>query len=65
MSSEAPIGLTIMEKLIGLIIILVGALTFYITYVNMAGVGPSPIFYLAAGLILVVLGVFILIAKTE
>jgi len=65
MSKEAPIGLTIMEKLLGLIIILVGAITFYATYTNMANVGSLLIFFLAAGLILIALGVFVVIAKAE
>jgi len=65
MSTEAPIGLTIMEKLLGLVIILIGAITFYVTYTNMASVGVQPVFFLAVGFVLVVLGIFILIAKAE
>jgi LPXTG-motif cell wall-anchored protein len=65
LSQEAPVGLTIMEKLIGLIMIAVGAITFYVTYTNLTGVGTNPILFLAAGLALVVLGVFLVIAKTE
>lgn len=65
MSKEAPVGLTIMEKLIGLLIIAIGALTFYVTYTNLGSTGGNPILFLAAGLVLVVLGVFLLIARTE
>jgi len=65
MSTEAPIGLTIMEKLLGLVIILIGVITFYVTYTNMASVGPLPILFLTAGAVLIVLGVFILIAKAK
>ena len=65
MSTEAPIGLTIMEKLLGLIIILVGVITFYVTYTNMAIAGPLPILFLAAGFVLIALGIFILIAKAK
>jgi len=65
MSEEAPIGLTIMEKLMGLIIILIGAITFYVTYTNMASTGPLLTFFLAVGLVLVVLGIVIVIVKAE
>jgi len=65
MSKEAPVGLTIMEKLIGLIMIAIGAITFYVTYTNLAGAGTNPILFLAGGLALVVLGGLLLIAKTE
>ena len=65
MSTEVPIGLTIIEKLLGLIIILIGVVAFYVTYTNMASIGPLPILFLAAGLVLIALGAFILIAKAE
>lgn len=65
MSKEAPIGLTIMEKLLGLLIILVGFIMFYITYTNVASIGSAPTFFLALGIALIVLGVFVLIAKPE
>ena len=65
MSTETPIGLTIMEKLLGLVIILIGVITFYVTYTNMASTGPLPILFLAAGLIMILLGAFVLIAKAE
>jgi len=65
MSKEAPVGLTIMEKLIGLIMIAIGAITFYVTYTNLTGVGTNPILFLSAGLALVVLGALLLIAKAE
>jgi len=54
-----------MEKLIGLLLIAIGALTFYVTYTNLASVEANPILLLAAGLTLVVLGALLLIAKTE
>jgi len=65
LSKEAPVGLTIMEKLIGLLMIAIGALTFYVTYTNLASVEANPILFLAAGLALVVLGTLLLIAKAE
>ena len=62
MSSEAPVGLTIMEKLIGLLMIAIGAITFYVTYTNLAS-APNPMPVLAAGAILVILGILLVIAK--
>jgi len=54
-----------MEKLIGLIMIAIGVITFYVTYTNLGSIGANPILFLAAGLALVVLGALLLIAKTE
>ncbi len=63
MSSEAPIGLTIMEKLVGLIMIAIGAITFYVTYTNFSS-SPSPILFLGVSMILAFLGIVLVIAKT-
>jgi len=65
MSKEAPVGLTIMEKLMGLLMIAIGAITFYVTYTNLGSAGINPILFLAAGLTLVVLGFFLIIVKAE
>ncbi|HKZ94885.1 MAG TPA: hypothetical protein VJ249_09970 [Candidatus Bathyarchaeia archaeon] len=62
MSSEAPVGLAIMEKLIGLVMIAIGAITFYVTYTNL-GSAPNPVPFLAAGVILAVLGFLLLMAR--
>lgn len=62
---EAPLGLTIMEKLVGFFIMLIGILIFYVTYTNINSIGPHPIIYLVAGLILIGLGIIMLTAKTE
>ncbi len=65
LSSKAPVGLTIMEKLIGLIMIAVGAITFYATYTNLASLPVDPLIFLATGIILIVVGILLLIARTE
>jgi len=62
--SETPIGLTIMEKLIGLLMIAIGAITFYVTYTNLSS-AVNPALLLATGLVLVLLGIFLVVAKTE
>ncbi len=64
MSTQTPIGLEIMEKLIGLVMISVGALWFYTTLTNMASISMSPIFLiLSAGMIGI--GVVLAIARFE
>ena len=62
---EAPLGLTIMEKLVGLLIMLIGIIIFYVTYTNLNSIGSYPIIFLVAGLILIGLGIVMLTAKTE
>jgi membrane protein YdbS with pleckstrin-like domain len=62
MSSQAPIGLTIMEKLIGLLLIAVGALWFYVSYINMPSV---PVVFLALAAVIIGIGVLLVIAKFE
>jgi hypothetical protein len=57
-------GLTIMEKLLGLVMIAIGAITFYVTYTNLTS-SPNPVFFLVAALILAVLGIFLILAKAE
>jgi hypothetical protein len=62
---EAPIGLTIMEKLVGLFLMLIGIIFFYVTYTNISSIGSYPIIFLVAGLILIGLGIVMITAKTE
>jgi hypothetical protein len=63
--SEAPLGLTIMEKLIGFFIMLIGIIIFYVTYTHLSNLGSYPIIFLIAGLFLIGLGLLMIIAKTE
>jgi len=65
MSKEAPIGLTFMEKLIGLLLIAVGSLWFYSTYTNMGSLDPSDVLFLGIALTLIILGIVLFIAKAE
>lgn len=66
---EASTGLTVAEKFFGLIIILIGALVTYFTYVSLEALSEmfgqfSGIFFVS-GFILVFIGVFLLLAKAE
>jgi len=65
MSKEAPMGLTFMEKLIGLLMIAVGALWFYTTYINIGSLDPPSVIFLGGALALIILGIVLLIAKIE
>ena len=65
MSKEAPIGLTFMEKLIGLLMIAIGALWFYTTYTNLGSLDPPDAIFLGGALALIILGIVLLIAKIE
>ncbi len=62
MSSQAPIGLTIMEKLIGLILIAVGAIWFYVSYINLPSVS---VIFLALPFVIIGIGILLVIAKFE
>jgi hypothetical protein len=67
MSEEKPIGLAVAEKFFGLLVILIGALTVNFTLNDPPEgiVAPfSPIF-IAAGLALVAIGIFLILAKAE
>lgn len=54
-----------MEKLFGLLLITIGGLTFYSTYTNMGSAGMLPGLFLAAGMVLMIVGIFLFIAKSE
>jgi hypothetical protein len=65
MSKEAPIGLTFMEKLIGLLMIAVGGLWFYTTYSNITGLDPADVLFLGVSSAIIILGIILVIAKNE
>jgi len=67
MSEEKPIGLTVAEKFFGLLVILIGAMTVYVTYTNPPGdiVAPFSSIFIAAGLALIAIGIFLVLAKAE
>lgn len=53
-----------MEKLIGLLMIAIGAIAVYVTYTNLSS-AVNPALFLAVGLVLAVLGIFLVLAKAE
>jgi len=68
-SEEAPVGLTIAEKLCGLLSVLLGGVIVYFTLVDPPKTGGHvesySLAFLIGGLVLIFLGVFLLLAKTE
>jgi hypothetical protein len=54
-----------MEKIIGLLILLLGFITFYEAYINIPSIGSALMLFLALGIALIAIGVFIVIAKAE
>jgi len=65
MSKEAPVGLTFMEKLIGLLLIVVGALWFYTTYTNIGSLEPTSALFLGGALAIIILGIILVISKSK
>ena len=69
MSEEAPVGLTIAEKLCGLLSIFLGGIIVYFTSVDPPISGGHAesysLVFLIGGFILIILGVFLLLVKAE
>ncbi len=60
---EESVGFTIAEKFFATLIILIGALVVY--YSTMSTELLYPVFFAAGGLALVVIGVFMILAKAK
>ena len=66
MSGDMPIGLTVVEKVFGLIFIIMGTIIAYFSINPPAGdISHFAGIFTAAGLAVAVVGVFLLITKTE
>ena len=65
MSKSAPVGLTFMEKLLGLLLIAVGALWFYVTYTALPGFDPFFTLFLGSAGAMVIIGIIIFLAKNK
>jgi hypothetical protein len=65
MSEEGSFGITVAEKFFGFLLILVGAVTTYYTLTSMDALGAYTGFFGFLSLIPLLLGIFLLIARTE
>ncbi|MCW4021026.1 MAG: hypothetical protein NWF14_07370 [Candidatus Bathyarchaeota archaeon] len=65
MSKRTAFGFASVVKIIGIVIALIGALLSYYTYMNLDASGMAAGYYFAAGVILAVTGVLLLITKTR
>ena len=58
-------GITLAEKFFGLIIAIIGALATYFTFTSTSALGDFTGFFGFLSIILLALGIFLIIAKTE
>jgi hypothetical protein len=65
MSEEVGFGLTVAEKFFGLILLIVGALATYYTFTSTNALGDYTGFFGFLSIIVLVLGIILVIAKTE
>lgn len=62
--SRAPVGLAVLEKLFGLLIIIMGVIVFYYTRRTKGIEGVGFGFFIFFGLVLIALGVFMVLTKS-
>jgi len=62
--AEEPVGLTVAEKFFGLLIIIIGAVIFYVTYTNFQSI-IHPLIFLVVGSALIGLGVILVLSRAE
>jgi hypothetical protein len=67
MSEEKPIGLAVAEKFFGLLLVLIGAITAYVTYNNPPGGATAPFsfVFIAGCFVLIAVGILLILAKAE
>ena len=66
LSADMPIGLTVVEKVFGLILIIVGAIIAYSSINPPAGdISHFAGIFTVAGVVVAIVGVFLLITKAE
>jgi hypothetical protein len=67
MSEEVPTGLLVAEKLVGIILIIIGAVVTYLTSTGppAGDAGTYSSLFIVFGVILLIIGVFLLIANTR
>lgn len=62
---EVPVGLSIAEKLLGLVILVLGVLAIYYTYQALEALGQTWPIFMALGAFLIVIGLALILARAE
>ena len=62
---ERPAGLAIMEKLMGIVLLVMGGLAIYYTYTSLEGLGPIWAIFMALAIFLIILGIVLVLARAE
>jgi hypothetical protein len=66
LSADMPVGLTVVEKLFGLILVIVGTIVAYSSINPPAGdISHFAGIFAVAGVVIAVIGIFLLITKAE
>jgi len=65
MSEEGGVGLTFAERFFGLLLILIGGIAIYYTFTSVQALGAFTAFFGFLSIIPLVLGLFLITAKTE
>jgi len=65
MSKKQISGLSVLEKMVGIVIMIIGAILTYQTYENMKAAGLSAGLFIAFGVAIFVVGAVLTIAKTR
>ena len=63
--TEAPMGLTVAEKILGLVLFIIGVLAIYYTYQALEAIGAIWPIFVAFGALLLLIGLALIIAKAE
>ena len=63
--TEAPAGLAIAEKIMGLIILVLGVLAIYYTHQALEAIGALWPVFVAFGALLILVGLALIIARAE
>ena len=65
MSEEGGFGLTLAERFFGLIVLLVGGISAYYTLASIQSLDPFSGLFVFLTLVLIIIGIIMLTAKTE
>ncbi|HIE15145.1 TPA: hypothetical protein EYP70_07725 [Candidatus Bathyarchaeota archaeon] len=65
MSEKGASGLSLLEKIVGILIMLIGSILTYQTYINQEAAGLAAWFFMVLGVSIFISGLILLIAKTK